>query len=132
VSTVETKLTLFQMQLDVAPKRLNTIDMPAAAHKLVVAMINPKVLVKAHVHQAVIAAPAIGVNDAVGIDLAPDNRLQRGFAGIVVAGRVFADAAKYKDNAYAVGGRPLMASPDTSPNPILAKDKVQSLRSPAP
>src|SRR5690606_4914099 len=29
-----------------------------------------------------IATPAIGVNDAVGIDLAPDDGLQRGFGGI--------------------------------------------------
>ena len=94
---VETELCLFEMKLElvfahpvklsqsmfcVTPKRFDAIDMPATARELIVAMIDSKVLVNAESHQAVIARPAIGVDDAVGIELAPDNGLQRGLGGI--------------------------------------------------
>jgi hypothetical protein len=94
---VETELGLFEMKIElvfahpvqasqsvfgVAPERFNAIDVSAAAHELVVAMIDSKVLVKAHVHQAIIARPTIGVNDTIGVDLAPNDGLQRGFASV--------------------------------------------------
>ena len=73
---------LRQAMLGKAPKRLDAVDMVGATHELVVAMIDAKVLCKADVHQSVIATPAIGVNDAVGIDFAADDGLQRGLGGI--------------------------------------------------
>lgn len=73
---------LRQAMLGKAPKRLDSVDMVGAPHELVVAMIDTEVLCKADIHQSVIATPAIRVNDAVGIDLAADDGLQRGFGGI--------------------------------------------------
>jgi len=51
--------------------------------ELVVAVINPEMLVKTDVYQPVVAAPAIGVDDAVvDVGLAPDDGLQRGLGGV--------------------------------------------------
>lgn len=73
---------LCQPVLGVAPERFDAVDMIGASHEFVVSMVDPKVLLQANVHQSVIATPAIGMNDAVGIDLAADDGLQRGFGGI--------------------------------------------------
>ena len=89
---IKPKLTLLQMQrkgmfghtielsqatLSKAPKGFNTVDMTITPNEFIVAMIDPKVLVKANVDQTIIATPAIGVDDAQRISFASDNRLQR-------------------------------------------------------
>jgi len=45
-------------------------------------MIDPKMPINPDIHQAVITPPAIGVDNAVGVDLAADDGLQRGFGGV--------------------------------------------------
>lgn len=45
-------------------------------------MIDPKVLVQTPINQPIVASPAIGVDDAIGVNFATDDGLQRGFGGI--------------------------------------------------
>lgn len=88
---IKPKLTLLQMQrksmfryaielsqaaLGKAPKGFNTVDMTASPDKLIVAMINPKVFIKANINQPIVTSPAIGVDDTQRISFASDNRLQ--------------------------------------------------------
>ena len=79
MAVIEPVLSLFEVQIErvaghpieldqpalgIAPEALNAIDMRRVASKLIVAMVDTQVFVKAHIDQAVVAAPAIGVNDA--------------------------------------------------------------------
>ena len=73
---------LDQSALGIAPKALNAVDMDQPASKLVVAVIDTQVFVKPDVDQAVIAAPAIGMNDAGDVSASPDDGLQRAFGGV--------------------------------------------------
>lgn len=73
---------LDQPALGIAPETLDAVDMHRAARKFVVAMIDPKMLVKAHINQAVIATPAIGVDDAGDVSAPPNDGLQCAFGGI--------------------------------------------------
>jgi len=97
MSMVEPEFAPFQMQFEglfgdaielrqaafgKAPKRLNAIDMLLTSNKFVVAVIDPKVLVKADVYQPIVATPTIGMDDAGDVHLAPNNGLQCGFVGI--------------------------------------------------
>jgi hypothetical protein len=97
MSMIKPKLTLLQMQskgmlghtielsqatLGKAPKGFNTVDMTATPDKLIVAMIDPKVFVKANIYQAIVAPPAIGVDNAQRISFASDNRLQRALRSV--------------------------------------------------
>ena len=68
--------------LGVAPERLNAVDMPGSLDELIVAVVDPKVLFQADVNQAIVARPTVGMNDAVGVNFASNNGLQRGFGGI--------------------------------------------------
>lgn len=45
-------------------------------------MIDPEMPINPDIHQAVITPPAIGVDNAVGVNLAADDGLQRGFGGV--------------------------------------------------
>jgi hypothetical protein len=69
-------IELSQATLGKAPKGLNTVDMVRTAHKLILSMIDSKVLVKANIYQAIVAPPTIGVDDTQRISFASDNRLQ--------------------------------------------------------
>ena len=64
-----------------APEAFDAIDMRMPSGKLISAVIDTEVPV-ADIHQAVIASPAVGVDDGLRSDLAPDNGLQRGFLAI--------------------------------------------------
>ncbi len=75
-------IELRQTPLGEAPEALNAIDMHRTTGELIGAMTNPKVFVKAHIHQAVIAAPAVGVNDTGNVSLAPNDGLQGSFGCI--------------------------------------------------
>jgi uncharacterized membrane protein len=94
---VKAKLSFFQMQikrmlrhavklcqssLSTTPKRLNAIDMPLTIGELILAMIHPKMLIKANIHQTIIATPAIRMNYAADIDMTARNALQRGFGAV--------------------------------------------------
>jgi len=59
-----------------SPKCLNAIDVDTAAlGKFIIAMVDSEVLLKAGIHKAVIARPAVGVNDRLRINALPDNAL---------------------------------------------------------
>ena len=61
---------LCQAVFGVAPERLDAVDVSGASGELIVAVIDPKVLCQPQVNQPVVAWPAIGVDDAVGVSLA--------------------------------------------------------------
>jgi len=82
VLVVEAELAVLQVQfkgvaghtfelgalgLGEAPERLDTVDVLLASDKLALAVVDPEVLVEADVDQPVIAAPAVGVDDAADI-----------------------------------------------------------------
>jgi hypothetical protein len=75
-------IELSQATLGKAPKGFNTVDMAAASNKLIVAMIDPKVFIKANINQPIVTSPAIGVDNAQRISFASDNRLQRALRSI--------------------------------------------------
>jgi len=127
MSMVESELALFQMQTEglfgnavelsqsafgKAPKRLNSVDVMLSPDELVVTVVYPEMLVKADVHQSIVAAPAIGVDDAVDVGFAPDNGLQRGLGGIGDDFCVDAIAAfeQTKDDGLAIGSSPTFAT----------------------
>ena len=56
--------------------------MPAAFDELVVAVIDRKVLVQTQINQPIVASPAVGMDDAVGVYFPSNNGLQRGFGCI--------------------------------------------------
>ena len=66
----------------VAPKAFYAIDMATLIGKFIVPVVDPEMLLIAYINQAVIATPAIGMNDAFDADSASDNRLKRGTAAI--------------------------------------------------
>ena len=68
--------------LGIALERLDAIDVSGAFDELVVAMIDPKVLLQTQINPSIVASSAIGVNDAVRIHFTPNNGLQRGFGSI--------------------------------------------------
>ena len=68
-----------QTPLGVAPKTLNTVDMSIAPGELIFAVVHAQMLIKAHINQAIVAAPAIGMNHASYIRLASDDGLQDRF-----------------------------------------------------
>lgn len=55
------------------------INMPFATGKLVVAMMNPEVLIKTDIDQSVIAAPPVRMNDVIWGYMPTDNGLQCSF-----------------------------------------------------
>jgi hypothetical protein len=65
-----------------APKRLNAIDVTHRVSKLIMAMMNPEMLIKPNINQSIIAPPGIGMNNAFWINFAPYNALKRLFSGI--------------------------------------------------
>ena len=98
--------------LGLAPERLNAVDVPGSLDELIVAVVDPKVLFQADVNQAIVARPTIGMNDAVGVNFASNNGLQRSFGGIghdfcVDAVSSFEQA---KDNNLATCATPTLAA----------------------
>ena len=75
-------IELCQPPFGKAPKGFNTVDMVASPDKLVVAMVDPEMLVKTNIHQSIVPPPTIGMNHAVNTCLSPDDGLQRAFGGI--------------------------------------------------
>jgi len=65
------------------PERLNAVNMPFTIRKLILAMMYPKVLVKAHINQAVAASPAIRTNDSSGVHVTSDHALQRSLGAVL-------------------------------------------------
>ena len=86
----------------VAPKAFYAIDMATLIGKFIVPVVDPEMLLVPYIHQAVIATPSIGMDDAFDADSTSDNRLKRGTAAIrhdlgVNLALAFEDA---KDNGF--------------------------------
>ncbi len=86
-------IELHQASFGITPKALNAVDMDRATRKLIVAVIDPQVLVKANINQPIVATPATCVDDACNASLASNNGLQRAFGGIWLDLRVDAVAS---------------------------------------
>lgn len=97
VSIIEAPLTFFEMQIKSmrrhtiellqssfgkARKALDAIDVAAAKGKLIGSMLDPKMLGIANVHQAVVTAPTVAVNDSLRRHAPAYNGLQRGFFAV--------------------------------------------------
>ncbi len=65
-----------QASFGVAPKGLDAIDMPIAIGKFIFAVMHPKLLIKANIHQTIVTAPAIRVKHRMWLDTPSDNALQ--------------------------------------------------------
>ena len=87
---IEAPLALFQVQVEgrhghavellepplgVAPEALDAVDVTLAVGELVRAMMDSEVLRVADIHESVVTAPAVGVDDGIGGDSAANNGL---------------------------------------------------------
>lgn len=94
---IKPKLTFFKMQVKsawahspepgeaafgVAPEAFDAVDMGPPVSEFITAMIDPEMLPIADINQAIVAAPAVGIDNTLRGHLAPYNRLQRGFGAI--------------------------------------------------
>lgn len=75
-------MELHQPSFRKGPEGLYAVDVAAATGEFVLPVLDPVVLLVAEIDETVVAPPTIGVDDAVQIDFAPDNGLQRGFRAI--------------------------------------------------
>ena len=73
---------LCEAMLGRAPKGLDAVDVVFSVGELILSMTDAKVFRVPDIDQAVVADPAIGVDDRVEADFAPDYLLQRTFLGI--------------------------------------------------
>jgi len=64
--------------LGVAPEALDPVDVRPPNRKFVLPVPDPVVLAVSDVHEAVVSAPTVGVDDAPGLNPPPDYALQRG------------------------------------------------------
>lgn len=69
-------IELRQAPIGKARKGLDPVDMVTTSNKLNIAVIHPKIFIKANIHQTIISTPAIGFDSAKRICFASDNRLQ--------------------------------------------------------
>jgi hypothetical protein len=65
---VANAMKLSQPALGIAPERLNAVDVVGACGELIIAVIDPKVLLQADIDQTVITASAIGVSHPGRLD----------------------------------------------------------------
>jgi len=115
---IEPKFNLFQMQqkgmvshafellqvgLGKAPERFDAVTVRGSLHKFVLAMADAIMAVKVHVHQAIIAAPPVGVDHGRTINFTTYDGLQRLFRAIRNNFRIHLPAAfeQAKDNGFA-------------------------------
>jgi hypothetical protein len=73
---------LGQAQFGVGPEGLDSVIMAVSSSELVFSVMDPEVLGVADIDQALIASPAITMNDTFDRDMVADNLLQRGFSRI--------------------------------------------------
>src|SRR5580700_6899650 len=74
-----------QTRLGVAPEAFDAVDVVGAIRlpgELIGSVIHSKVLLVTQVHQPVVATPAVGMNDAVERDFAPNRPLEHGFGAV--------------------------------------------------
>ncbi len=65
------------------PEALDAVNMVRANGKLIIAMIDPEVLSKPDIDQAIVTTPFVGMDDDVRTDIAAYNGLQRAFLAVV-------------------------------------------------
>ncbi len=65
-----------------APEALDAVDMIRADSKLIIAMIDTKMLCKTDIDQAVAATPFIGMDNYVEADFSANNGLQSAFLAV--------------------------------------------------
>ena len=65
-----------------APEAFDAIDMGSAPDKFILPMIDSQVLAITDIDQAVVTAPAIGIDDAIQSNTAPDDPLERCFTAV--------------------------------------------------
>ena len=75
-------IELSQTPFSETPERLDTVNMPLTAGKLIITMVNPEVLIKADIDQSVIATPSIGMDYGIRRHMSTDNGLQ-GYFGTI-------------------------------------------------
>ena len=68
-------IELHRVSFGITPKALNAVDADRATRKLIVAVIDPQVLVKAHINQPIVATPLICRDDAGNVSFASNNGL---------------------------------------------------------
>ena len=73
---------LAQSSFGVAPERLDPVDVRPVVGEFVVAVLDAQVLGVAHVHEPIVAGPAIGMDDAVEADASVNRFAQSVFRHI--------------------------------------------------
>ena len=107
---------LLQATFSETPEAFDAVDVTAATHELIVPMIDSEVFTVPDINQAIVAAPAITMDDRLGCHATANNRLQSGFLAVrhdlgIDAAISFEDA---EDNGLARGTATAPASDTTS------------------
>lgn len=71
-----------QAPLGIAPVGLDAVDVALAPCEFVLSVVDPGVLLVAHVHEPVVGLPSVAVDGASLLHMAADHLEQRGFAAI--------------------------------------------------
>ena len=108
-------IELADATLGVAPEALDPIDVALSFDELILAMFDAQMLLVADIHQAVVASPAVAMNDDVGFNFASNNSLKRLLRAIrddlgVDPAVTFEDA---EDNGLAAGPAASLAANPT-------------------
>jgi len=72
-------MKLLEPIFSVTPEALDAIDMMCASHELALPVVDSEVFGVSDINEAVVAAPAIRIDDRFGRDTTANNGLQRGF-----------------------------------------------------
>lgn len=112
---------LDQAGFGISPKSLDAIDVGLVCSELILSMVNPQVLSVTDIHKAIVASPAIRVDDTVQTDLSSNNPLQSGLGAIgdyfgVHVAITFEDA---EDDSFSVS-----SSCSFAPNATSAEERL--------
>ena len=100
----------------ITPKTFNAVDVGLIYDELIFTMIDPKLFSIPDINQAIVASPAIGIDDAVQADLSSNHLLQRGLRAVGNNRGVDAAIAPEdtKDNGFPVCSSPSFSFDATS------------------
>jgi hypothetical protein len=73
---------LHESPFGIRPKGFDAVDVSSAVGKLVLSVVNTIMLLVAQINQAAVAAPGVGMDQAVRIDSAPNDG-QQGLSGTI-------------------------------------------------
>jgi hypothetical protein len=101
-------LELLEAGFGEALEGLDAVDVRGPLHECVLAVADAKMAVEAHVHQPVVAAPAVGIDHGRDVNFTTYNGLQGLFRAVGDDFRVDLPAAfeQTKDNGFAARPRP--------------------------